>query len=124
MSGPSQQPLTALVRAASSGQAAPQALHDAFLTATVYCERGETPGFRGLGPQGAGLIPVYTSVEQLALARGPVPWFALTGADLLEQLPAGYDLLLDPGGEAPLRLRPAALTRTMTVQIEREPAKR
>jgi putative intracellular protease/amidase len=122
MSGPSSHLLTAVVRDAAAGTATPADLHRAFLAATVYCERGAEPGFQAWGGAEAGLIPVYTSPEQLALARGTVPWFALTGADLLDQLPAGYDLLLDPGGEAPLRLRPAALTRRVTVDIAREPA--
>jgi hypothetical protein len=96
----------------------------AFLTATVYCERGnepgDGPGFRALGAVGHGLIPVYSSLEQLALARGTVPWFALTGAELLDLLPSGYDLLLDQGGSAPLRLQPAALTRRVSIDVDRE----
>jgi hypothetical protein len=93
----------------AAGRGAPADLHAAFLAATVYCERGDEPAFRALGMRGAGVIAVFSSPEQLALARGTVGWFALTGADLLDLVPRGYDLLLDPGGEAPLRLRPAAL---------------
>ncbi len=85
-------------------------LHEALLAAAVFCERGTDPGFRALGVPPAGIVPVFTSLEQLALARGAVPWFSLTGADLLDQLPPGYDLVLDIAGPAPLRLRAAALT--------------
>ena len=96
----------------------PVALHAAFLAATLYCERGDTPGFLALGGQGGGVVPVFTSPEQLARARGPVPYFSLRGADLLDQLPSGYDLLLDAGGEAPLRLRPSALSGTMVLDVQ------
>jgi len=101
----------------AAGTGAPADLHAAFLAATVYCERGDEPAFRALGMRGAGVIAVFSSPEQLALACGTVGWFALTGADLLDLVPRGYDLLLDPGGEAPLRLRPAALARRVAVEI-------
>lgn len=93
------------------GRAGPAELHAAFLAAQIFCERGDELGFRALGEPGSGVVPVFSSADQLALARGPVPWFALSGSDLLELLPRGYDLLLDSGGSAPLRLRPAALVR-------------
>jgi SseB protein N-terminal domain len=108
------------VREAAADVARPADLHAAFLGATVYCERGPTPGFRALGPAGAGVVPVFTSPEQLALARGTVAWFSLLGAELLDLLPDGYDLILDIGGATPLRLRPAALHRRLLVEVERE----
>lgn len=115
--------LAAVARDVSAGIATPADLHAAFLAATVYCERGAQPGFRALGVPGEGLVPVYSSPEQLALARGTVDWFALTGSELLDLLPAGYDLLLDQGGPAPTRLRPAALVRRVAIEIEREAAR-
>jgi hypothetical protein len=110
--------LADVVADAGAGRAGAAELHAAFLAATVYCERGERPGFRALGEPGSGVIPVYTSVEQLALARGTVGWFACTGADLLTELPAGYDLLLDMGGPAPLRLRSAALGQRVAIEVD------
>lgn len=101
----------------AAGAASPAELHEAFLAARVYCERGERPGFRALGAPGDGVVPVYSSPEQLALARGTVDWFAMTGADLLTELPDGYDLLLDMGGSAPLRLRTDALTRRVVIEV-------
>ena len=83
----------------------------------VFCERGTDPGFRALGVLDAGVVPVFTSVEQLGLARGAVPWFSMTGADLLDHLPTGYDVMLDIAGPAPLRLRTSALTATPTIQL-------
>lgn len=96
-------------------------MHAALLTAVVYCERGPRPGFRALGVAGSGVVPVFSSVEQLALARGTVPWFSMTGADLLDQLPEGYDLVLDIAGPSPLRLRADALTARITVSLGAEP---
>jgi hypothetical protein len=112
--------LADVARDAGAGRAAPADLHGALLGATLYCERGPAPGFRALGEPGGGVVPVFTSPEQLALARGTVPWFSLSGSDLLDLLPAGYDLLLDIAGEAPVRLLTAALERRVLIEIEQE----
>jgi SseB protein N-terminal domain len=108
------------VRDVVAGVAGPADLHAAFRGATIYCERGPAPGFRALGPAGAGVVPVFSSPEQVALARGTVGWFSLPGAELLDLLPEGYDVVLDIGGDTPLRLRPAALDRRLLVEVERE----
>lgn len=119
MNGASFRPsLPDLAAAVAAGAARAAELHEVFCAATVYCERGDRPGFRALGEPGHGVIPVYSSPEQLALARGTVGWFALTGADLLDQLPDGYELLLDMGGDAPLRLRPQALGRSVGIEVQ------
>lgn len=89
----------------------------------VYCQRGTDPGFHALGAQRAGVVPVFSSPDQLALACGTVPWFAMTGADLLDQLPPGYDLVLDIAGPSPLRLRAAALTARPAVALGAEPVR-
>ena len=104
--------------AARDGAATAAELHRVLLSSTVYCERGERPGFEALGPPGEGAVCIFSSLEQLALARGTVDWFALTGADLLDLLPAGYDLLLDLGGAAPVRIATAALDRVATIEVE------
>jgi hypothetical protein len=65
----------------------------------------------------AGVIPVFSSPEQLALARGTVAWFAVTGNELLDIVPEGYDVLLDMGGSAPLRLRTSAMTARAAVDV-------
>ena len=92
-------------------------LHEVLLTSTVYCERGAVPGFKALGVPDAGVVPVFSSIEQLALARGAVGWFSMTGADLLTQLPAGYDVVLDIAGPQPLRLRTSATSLQATVSL-------
>lgn len=114
-----QRTLTDVATDVALGVAPPEALHRAFLGATVYCERGARPGFRALGEPGRGVVPVYSSPEQLALARGTVEWLAMTGSELLTLLPVGYDLVLDIGGSAPLRLRPTALARQVVIEVAR-----
>jgi hypothetical protein len=99
------------------GVADSRRLHETFLAATVYCERGADPGFQALGAPASGVVPVFSSVEQLALARGTVGWFSMTGADLLSQLPAGYDLVLDIAGPHPLRLHPGATAVHATISL-------
>lgn len=113
--------LADVARDVALGAVPPVTLHEAFLTATVYCQRGSVPGFRALGSPRAGVVPVFSSPEQLALASGTVPWFAMTGADLLDQLPPGYDLVLDIAGSTPLRLRTAALTARPAIGLRAEP---
>lgn len=85
-------------------------LRVAFRGSTVFCERADRPGFRALGVRGAGVVPVFTSATQLALARGPAWWFSLSGAELPDLLATGYDILLDLAGTDALLLRPAALS--------------
>jgi hypothetical protein len=99
------------------GVADSRRLHEVFLDATVYCERGSDPSFRALGVPDAGVVPVFSSVDQLALARGPVRWFSMTGADVLAQLPAGYDLVLDIAGPHPLRLHQRATGVHATISL-------
>jgi len=109
--------LAEAARDVALGRADSRRLHEVFLAATLYCERGTDPGFRALGLPDAGVVPVFSSVEQLALARGTVGWCSMTGADLLAQLPAGYDVVLDIAGPHPLRLRPAATGVQATISL-------
>jgi hypothetical protein len=113
--------LADVARDVALGAAPPSRLHEIFLSAVVHCARGTYPGFQAFGPPRAGVVPIFSSPDQLALACGAVPWFALTGADLLDQLPAGYDLVLDIAGPAPLRLRAGALTARPALDLRAEP---
>lgn len=113
--------LADVARDVALGAAPPETLHEVFLTATVYCQRGSVPGFRALGAPRSGVVPVFSSPEQLGLASGTVPWFAMTGTDLLDQLPPGYDLVLDIAGPTPLRLRATALSARPAVSLRAEP---
>lgn len=98
-------------------------LFAAFLRARVYCQRPEQPGFTAVGEPGDGMIPVFSSLAELGAFAGETDYFSTTGRDLLAQLPDGYALVLDPAGEHPLRLDPAAFEPEARVEIvQNEPA--
>ena len=87
---------------------APQ-LHEAFTESTVYCQAAERPGFVATGEPDRGWVPVFSSLPELAryaVARDEpdMGWFSTTGADVLELLPEGYGILLDPLSEHCLTL--------------------
>jgi hypothetical protein len=48
---------------------------------------------------------VFSSVDELAAARGPADWFSTTGAELLAILPDEYDMLLDVAGPESLWIK-------------------
>ena len=81
----------------------------AFLAASLFLQATEQPGFMAIGEPPEGLVPVWTTEAELARSLGAAAWFSTNGADLLDLLPPGYDLLLDPDGDSALRLRPSAL---------------
>jgi hypothetical protein len=115
--GTAQRSLAEVAAEVAAGRASPQELHEVFLMATVFCEAGEKPGFVAVGSRGSRLVPVFSSERELLRARGPVPWFATTGTDVLGLLPEGYDIVLDMAGDTPLRLRPAALERGTKTEV-------
>ena len=88
----------------------------AVLTRTVYALAADRAGV--LAPAG-GAAPVFSSLEQLGRYAGPARWLSTTGEDLLRLLPPGTDLLLDPAGDAPLRLPSDAVARTLAVATGR-----
>ncbi|MFI5683753.1 SseB family protein [Streptomyces sp. NPDC051636] len=130
--------LVDVVRRAREGHAPPQDVFNAFLRARVYCERPQEPGFLavtvpeavagdgGPGPRSrlldlvdgtlpkeptppaARLVPVFSSLEQFSLFAGEGAWFSTTGADVLDLLPTGLDVWLDPAAEHAVRLASAA----------------
>ena len=102
----------------AEGRTTPHEFHEALLSAQVFCEAGERPGFVAVGPPGGGFIPVFTSEAELARARGPVRWFATTGADLFGLVPQGYDVILDMAGATPLRVKPSAVEGTTVAEVD------
>ena len=110
--------LAATARRWLVGSAGVEELHQAFLTATVFLQAGDRPGLMVVGVPPHGLVPVWTSEAELARSIGSSAWFSTTGADLLDLLPAGYDLVLDPDGDTALRLRPSALRREPAVTVD------
>ena len=107
-------PLAAAAGAFASGALDAVAFSTVFLSAQVFAARPAPPAPPGLvavGARGAGLVPVFSSLPQLARHSGECDWLATTGADLLGLLPAGYGLVLDVAGEQPLLLPASALRR-------------
>lgn len=129
--------LVTAVRRAKRGEASPQDVFEAFLEAQVHCERPEEPGFLTVAvPEGtagrqaahprsrlldlidvppeepeppARVVPVFSSLEQFALFTSGGAWFSTTGADVLDLLPTGLDVWLDPAAEHAVRLSSAAI---------------
>lgn len=115
MDGPGRTALAAAASGVREGRQATQDLLAALLAATVFCEAPPTPGLYAVPTPDGPVVPVFSDLAQLAAARGAVAWLSLTGQDLLDQLPPGLDLVLDPAGPAPVRLRSAALRRAVHV---------
>jgi hypothetical protein len=112
--GPTDRPFSDIARAFGAGEADAQAVYERFLGARFWCEAGDRPGVQAL----AGVVPAFTSEAELAAARGAVRWFSTTGADLLDLVPRGYQLVVDRNGHVPLRLRPEAIRRRAVVEID------
>jgi hypothetical protein len=90
-------------------------LSDAFGTATLYCFLAAEPGFMAVGEPGAGFIPMYSSEEALTAAEGSTAWFAAKGHDLLQLVPDGYGVVLDPGTDSEICLAAWAIRREARV---------
>jgi hypothetical protein len=106
----------------AAGAVTPEALTETFRKETVYCQAAEQPGFLAVGPPGAGLVPVFSSLDQLsryAVAyglRGGIDWLSTTGADVLDLLPNGYGIVVDPAGDHAVTLPAHALHRAVVMQ--------
>lgn len=76
---------------------------ESFLRTRLYCQATESPGVVAVGPPGAGQVPAFTLPEALAaFATGkgetePPSFFSASGRDLLDLIPEGYAVLVDPG---------------------------
>lgn len=77
----------------------------ALRTARLYFQRPEHPGFLiSETAEGGPLVPVFTSLEGLALFAGACGWASTTVEDLVDLLPEGVRALVDPLGERPFLL--------------------
>jgi hypothetical protein len=80
-----------------SGSRGPGDFVDAFVSALVYAQRPEQPALlvTDLGERGKWMA-VFTTLERLAAHVGECDYFTTTGADLLELVPPGVGLMVDP----------------------------
>ncbi len=96
-------PLIEALRRMTSGEGGAKEAFEIFLHTRVFCRAGKQPGVRAIGKPGAGAVPIFTSLDVLAryqAVRGEAEnakWFSTTGKDLIELLPKGYAVLIDPG---------------------------
>lgn len=70
---------------------------------------------------------VFSTPQRLAAHYGDCDLYATTGADLLEQLPVGIGVMLDPDDEHQMpilnRMVPPKVLSAMRRQNERQPSK-
>ena len=90
-----------------------------FETATLYVQRVPGPGGRpavaAFGPPGAGFVAMFYSLATLELHAGECDWASATGRDLLQLVPDGYGVVLDPAGPHPAVLPASALGRGVVI---------
>jgi len=107
--------LTPVLAAFAAGSVGGAALQAAFGTATLFVQRVPSasggPALAAVGPPGAGYVVVHASLRTLAAYAGPCDWASAPGADLLDLVPPGYGLLVDPAGAHPAVLPARALRR-------------
>jgi hypothetical protein len=107
--------LTPVLAAFAAGSVDGAALQAAFETATLFVQRvpdaSGGPAVAAVGPPGAGHVVVHASLRSLAAYAGPCDWASAPGADLLDLVPPGYGLLVDPAGPHPGVLPAGALRR-------------
>ncbi|KUJ70620.1 hypothetical protein ACZ90_02270 [Streptomyces albus subsp. albus] len=76
----------------------------AMLSARLYFQRPQEPGFLVAETEDGPVVPVFTSLERLALFAGVCDWASTTVTDLGELLPDGVRALVDPLGPRALVL--------------------
>jgi hypothetical protein len=109
----------------AAGSTTGEELSALFVDSTVYCHAGAEPGFLALGESGAEVVPVFSSLEELARfaeARGleKLDWLSTNGADILGLLPEGYGLALDLASETPLILPASAIDKQVILRQVQE----
>jgi hypothetical protein len=89
--------LAVVARQVWSGERGPGDFADAFAAAVVYAERREQPGLlvADLGERGRWMR-VFSTPQRLYTHAGECPYFFTTGADLLELVPPGVGVMVDP----------------------------
>jgi len=84
----------------ASGQRGLHEFDPVFAGATVYGRRPARPGVETVDVAGRGRWTfVFTTPQRLAAHFGDCDFYATTGADLLDQLPIGIGVMLDPDDE-------------------------
>ena len=93
--------LAQVARDVWSGRRGATDFMDTFAGARVYVQRPAEPGrllVVDLGDRGSWLV-VFSTLTRLARHVGVCDYFATTGADLLELVPPGIGVMVDPDDE-------------------------
>ncbi|MEU8787718.1 SseB family protein [Streptomyces sp. NPDC048637] len=97
----------------AAGECTSAEFAEAFSRAELFFQRPERPGFLTVAdPAGGdgGVIPVFSSLVELARYAGVCAWASAPGADLAELAPAGHRFILDAMGPHPQFFDPAPAT--------------
>ncbi|MFI1855940.1 SseB family protein [Streptomyces sp. NPDC020480] len=70
----------------------------ALCSARLYFQRPDESGFLVSETEWGPVVPVFTSLERLALFAGVCSWASTTVEDLVELLPEGTRAVVDPLG--------------------------
>jgi hypothetical protein len=83
-----------------AGSRGPGDFVDTFAGTVVYAQRPERPALlvTDLGERGRWMV-VFSTLKRLAAHAGECDYFATTGGDLLELVPPGVGLMVDPDDE-------------------------
>jgi len=89
--------LAVVAQEVRDGTRGPGELTDVFAGVVVYAQRPEQPGLwvTDLGERGRWMV-VFSTLERLARHAGECDYLSTTGADLLELVPPGIGLMVDP----------------------------
>jgi hypothetical protein len=109
-----------------SGEITAEEFHARFLVSRVFFLTGERPGVVVFGDRPGGVAPVFSALSELArfvvsrpeLADRENAWASTVGAEILELVPPGYDITLDPASQELVTI-PHDARRIETVLVAR-----
>jgi len=109
-----------------SGEIGASEFHARFLTSRVFFLTGERPGLILFGDPPDGVATVFSALSELArfvlgcpeLATEENRWASTVGAEILQLVPAGHDIMLDPASDDPITI-PSGARRAETVLVAR-----
>ena len=86
---------------------------------TVYVQSTTTddgrPAVVAVGQPGAGYVAFFSSFESLAAHAGECDWASAPGRDLVDLVPEGYGLVVDPAGPHPAVMAARAMRRAVVI---------
>jgi hypothetical protein len=103
-------------------------LQAAFDAGAVYVQRTTTddgrPAVVAVGQPGAGYVAFFSSLASLAAHAGECDWASARGRDLVDLVPEGYGLVVDPAGPHPAVMPAGAMRRGVVISRDSRGAHR